>query len=178
MEGEITNNGLIQKTAERCGRLSELAVGLTVNKLLEIAYDYIFYPFIIYKFGAIKGGVTMTLLTGIACLLEVKFYDWAKRDWLGIEAIKAIKGYNGHSRVGKLTSWILRKSDPVVFLFLSIKCDPFITMVYFRHAAYSGMNRRDWKIFVGSVLIANIYWVLTCYMGISLVEWMVKVMWA
>jgi hypothetical protein len=41
---------------------------------------------------------------------------------------------------GKLTFWILQKSDPVVFLFLSLKVDPFITMVYLRNGAFNGMN--------------------------------------
>ena len=68
------------------------------------------------------------------------------------------------------------KSDPIVFFFLSIKYDPFITMIYMRHGAYNGMSNRDWKIFTGSLILGNAYWTLACFMGISLVEWGWKVM--
>jgi hypothetical protein len=73
------------------------------------------------------------------------------------------------------SSLILQKSDPFVFLFLSIKEDPFITTAYLRHGKFSGMSRRDWKIFMGSLLVGNAYWTLACFMGITLVEWGWKV---
>ena len=49
----------------------------------------------------------------------------------------------------------------------------FVAVIYMRHGShqYNGMSRRDWKIFFTSLAIGNIYWTLTCYMGISLVEW-------
>ena len=58
-------------------------------------------------------------------------------------------------------------------VFLSIKEDAFVTVIYMRHGShqYNGMTRRDWKIFFTSLAIANIYWTVAAYMGISLVEW-------
>ena len=102
------------------------------------------------------------------------FYDWSKRDWLGIETIKGMKGYSGESRLGRITAWVLRRSDPVVLIFLSIKEDAFITLIYLRHGChqFNGMSLRDWRIFLSSVVISNIYWTLAAYMGISLVEWL------
>jgi hypothetical protein len=35
----------------------------------------------------------------------------------------------------------------------------------------NGMILRDWKIFSGSFVIGNGYWILACYMGITLIEW-------
>ncbi len=32
------------------------------------------------------------------------------------------------------------------------------------------MSHRDWRIFLASFLISNAYWILACYMGITLVE--------
>jgi len=64
----------------------------------------------------------------------------------------------------------MQKSDPVIFLFLSIKFDPFITTAYLRKGRFSGMNKRDWKIFLSSVLISNAYWTLACFMGVTLFE--------
>lgn len=113
------------------------------------------------------------VLSLLACVILLKFYDWFKRDWLGIETIKGMKDYQGDSKIGRFTAWILRQSDPVVFLFLSIKEDAFVTLVYMRHGShqYNGMTRRDWGIFFGSVSISNLYWTLAAYMGISVVEW-------
>lgn len=68
---------------------------------------------------------------------------------------------------------IVKKSDPLFFLFMSIKFDPFITTAYLRHGAnqFNGMNTRDWKVFISSLILGNTYWTLACYMGIMLVEW-------
>lgn len=152
-------------------RLTELTLGLVVNQLIVWAFNFFLYPFIIYKFGILYGGVVMTFLSFIACILTMKFYDWSKRDWLGIEAIKGLREYDGNKGIGRLTSLMMKKSAPVAFLFLSIKFDAFITTAYMRHGQYNGMTKRDWSIFMGSLLISNVYWTLACFMGITLFEW-------
>ena len=154
-------------------RIAELALGLSANQLTVWSGDYILYPFIIYTFGILKGGILMMLISFIVCFLTMKFYDWSKRDWLGIEAIKEIRTYKGKTKIGRFTSWIMKKSDPVIFLFMSIKFDPFITTAYLRKGAnqFNGMKRRDWKIFISSLILSNAYWTLACYMGITLIEW-------
>ncbi len=153
------------------GRMAELSLGLTVNQLIVWAFNFFLYPFIIYKLGVLKGGVVMTFLSFMACIFTLKFYDWSKRDWLGIETIKRVKGYAGNKVIGRVTSWIMKKSEPVVFLFLSIKFDAFITTAYLRKGSFNGMGQREWMIFMGSLLISNFYWTLACYMGITLVEY-------
>ena len=107
----------------------------------------------------------------------MKFYDWSKRDWLGIEALKGMKGYEGKNRLVKFLAGVLKKSDTAVFLFFSIKEDAFVTMVYLRHGSYqfNGMSARDWRILLASLAVANIYWTLASYMGLSLVEWVWKI---
>jgi len=45
---------------------------------------------------------------------------------------------------------------------LSAKYDPFITTAYLRKSAYSGMTRREWAIFFGSGLLANLIWIAIC----------------
>jgi len=40
-----------------------------------------------------------------------------------------------------------------------------------RHGKFNGMNKRDWKIFTGSLLLGNAYWIFVCYTGITLFEW-------
>jgi hypothetical protein len=158
-------------------RIAELTCGISIKTIISYSFDYLLYPFVVYKLGIMTGGAIMMFLSLLACVVLVKFYDWSKRDWLGIETIKGMKEYQGNSKLGRVTSWILRCSDPVIFLFLSIKEDPFITMIYLRHGShqYNGMSGRDWRIFICSVAISNIYWTLAAYMGISVVEWLWRV---
>jgi hypothetical protein len=158
-------------------RIAELTCGISIKSLVSYSFDYLLYPFVIYKLGILTGGTIMMFLSLLACVILIKFYDWSKRDWLGIETIKGLKEYHGDNRLGRLTAWLLQRSEPVVFLFLSIKEDPFITMIYLRHGShqFNGMSARDWRIFLTSLVIANIYWTLAAYMGISVVEWVWKI---
>ncbi|MGO9613613.1 MAG: hypothetical protein ACLPX5_11325 [Dissulfurispiraceae bacterium] len=171
MQAESEKNNAISGAIKYKGRLAELSIGITASQLIVFLFDYLLYPFVIYNFGILMGGVVMTVLSLIACLLAIKFYDWSKRDWLGIEAIKEISGYMGTNKSRRVTSWLLKKSEPVAFLFLSVKFDPFVTTAYMRHGKFNGMSRRDWSIFMGSLLFSNAYWTLACYMGITLFEW-------
>ncbi len=102
----------------------------------------------------------------------MKFYDWSKRDWLGIEAIKSLKDYSGASRSGRFMAWLLRQSDLIACILLSIKFDPFIVTAYLRQGAFGGMTRRDWRIFLLSWLIANAWWSVVCFTGLSAVQWL------
>lgn len=106
-------------------RAAILAVGLTVNKIMDWPFNYILYPGVIYLLGIWWGGLIMTFLSFIYCLLTIWFYDWSKKDWLGIEAIKGLKNYEGGHSAGRMTSWFLRRSEPVAFLFLTFWYDPF-----------------------------------------------------
>jgi hypothetical protein len=152
-------------------RFSIIGVGIFTNAVIVYIGDYVLYPFIIWKLGIIRGGIVMTIISAIVCYATLKFYDWSKQDWLGIEAIKSLKGYGGDKKLGRITAWVMKKSDSIIFLFLSIKFDPFITTAYLRKVQFSGMSKRDWKIFIGSLLFSNAYWTLACYTGITLVEW-------
>jgi hypothetical protein len=157
-------------------RIAKLTCGISAKSLISYSFDYLLYPFVIYRLGILTGGTIMMFLSLLACIILIKFYDWSKQDWLGIETIKGMKEYQGESRLGKLSAWILQLSEPLVFLSLTIKEDPFITMIYLRHGShqYNGMSARDWRIFLASVAISNIYWTLAAYMGISVVEWVWK----
>jgi hypothetical protein len=120
----------------------------------------------------------MTLLAAALNILCLKLYDWSKRDWLGIEALKGMKGYEGRGRLMRFLSGMLKKGDSAAFLFLSIKEDAFITMVYLRHGShqYNGMSGRDWRIFIASLAVANAYWTLVAYTGITVIEYLWKML--
>jgi len=165
------NVSLLTRIAMHRGRVLELAIGITTNHIIDVFFNFFLYPYVIYKIGILKGGVMMTILSFLICLATIKLYDWSKHDWLGIEAIKTLKEYDGAKWFGRLPCWLLRQSDSVIFVYLSINRDPFITTAYLRHGKFNGMNRRDWSVFIGSLILGNGYWTLACYTGITLVEW-------
>lgn len=152
-------------------RIGTIALGHTVNKLWDWVFDYALYPFVIYNCGLVWGFATMAVLSFVVCWLLMLFYDWSKRDWLGIEAIKELKHYDGNSRYARWISWVMRRSDPVACVLLSIQFDPFIATVYLRRGRYGGMGREDWRNFLLSWLIGNAYWSIVCFGGVSALIW-------
>lgn len=148
-------------------RIAELALGHTVNQVSIWIFDYGLYPVIMLWLGLVWGFVVMALLSFLYCWLTMRFYDWSKRDWLGIEAIKEIRQYEGTSRSRKWLAWVMQKSDPIACLLMSIKFDPFIVTVYLRRGRFGGMNRADWRNFLLSWLVGNAYWSIVCFTGVS-----------
>jgi hypothetical protein len=141
--------------------------GITTFKLIDGGFDYLLYPFVIYSFGALKGGLVMMALSILICLTYIWIYDRLKRDWLGIEWVKELRSYEGKSRVGLCLRWLLRRSEVLAFVALSIRFDPFITTTYLRRSSYDGLTRRDWTIFFGSAVVSNGAWTLVCFGGVE-----------
>ncbi len=158
-------------------RVAELTVGHTVNQIIVWAFDFGLYPFVIFSLGLRLGFIVMALLSLLTCWLTMLFYDWSQRDWLGIEAIKSLKVYAGPNRFGRALAWILRQSDSVACVLLSLRFDPFIVTVYLRRGRFGGMTRRDWQIFLLSWLIGNAWWSLLCFAGVETAAGLWRWMW-
>lgn len=158
-------------------RTAELAVGFTANALFDHAFDLLLYPFVIYHLGVVVGGCVMAALSFVVCLLWFRVYDWSARDWLGIEWVKQQKEYGGPSRTRRWFGRLLVRGDWVALIALSIKFDPFITTVYLRHGAFTGLSRRDWRHFLLSWLLGNAYWIAICFGGVSAFRWVREVVW-
>lgn len=154
-------------------RAAILGIGLLGNALLGYAFDYALYPWVIWKFGLLHGAIVMTVVSFLVCYAMIIFYDWTKKDWLGIETIKEFKEYAGNSRAMRALGWAMKKGDAMVLVFLSIWYDPFITVAYMRQGAhqYNGMTRRDWGIFLLALAIGNGSWSLTLFTGLSVAEY-------
>lgn len=155
-------------------RVAILCIGLLVNATLSTyLFDFLLYPFVIWKLGVLKGGLVMTALAGLFCYLMLRFYDWSKKDWLGIETLKSLKTYEGDSKIKKITAWFLRQSEPLVLLFLSVRYDAFITTIYLRRGShqYNGLSRNDWKVFFFSLVVSNVYWTFASFAGVTLIEY-------
>ncbi len=161
----------------KIARAIEVLVGYTGNWLMVKGFELVLYPFVIYKLGLVTGGVVMALLSFCVCLLTLCFYDWSKRDWLGIETVKELKDYTGTSRWRRWSSRVLQRGDGFALVLLSIKFDPFITTAYLRRGAFNGLSVRDWRHFLVSWLIGNSYWTFVCFGGVELFRWVKTELW-
>ena len=167
--------------------VTTLGIGLLGNWAETWAFDFVLYPFAISVYGILFGGLILTLLSFIVCYAKILFYDGTKKDWLGIETLKGIEDFvpkpvpkNGMGRllipiinsIGNISAWLMKKSDAFLMVVLSVKFDPFVTVIHIRHGShqYNGLSKRDWRVFITSLIIGNVYWTLAVYMGITLAE--------
>lgn len=146
-------------------RLQTVAIGHTGNAFIAIGFDYGIYGLTIATLGPVKGGLLMIAVSFLLDLVLIRFYDWSKTDWLGIETLKDIRENPARTRLEKVLQWLLRKGDAVALVVLSFKLNPFNVMLYLRRGAYlyNGMGRRDWLVLVASTLIGNLYWILVMW---------------
>jgi hypothetical protein len=136
------------------------AVGLysAINWII----DYVLYPVTIWHLGLLKGGALLAIALFIFDFLSVRFYDWAKADWLAIEYSKEylnsgyLAKYNAIFESKYKQLWII-----LSVIILSMKFNPFIVSIVMREGAYtySGLAKRDWIIFVTSHMISQLYWI-------------------
>ncbi|MCR4274533.1 MAG: hypothetical protein NUW02_00570 [Candidatus Campbellbacteria bacterium] len=158
-------------------RLGILGVGLTANFLMVQGFDYLLYPAVMLYFGTLVGAAIMWVLSLAVCYATIRFYDWSRTDWLGIETLKEVRDADEKEKFfHKVMQWAMRRGDWMVMLILSVKFDPFICTVYMRRGAhqYNGMTARDWRIFLVSFVIANTWWTLAVFTGLEAGEWIIK----
>ena len=142
-------------------RIGILAIGHGFKQAEEFFFDYLLYPGVIAWPGAILGGLVMTVVAALACYLYIQLYDWAKKDWLGLELLKGMRdGEEKQNRITRFFQRVIRRGDWLAFLVLSCQTDAFMTTVYMRRGAneYNGMSGRDWRIFWGSIVVSNLWW--------------------
>jgi len=167
-----TLNGNVDRPPESIyRRFKTLSAGVTFMFIINKLFDYVLYPYVIYRAQIVLGGLIMTALSAIACLALLRFYDWTKQDWIGLETIRSLRDYQGSNRMGRFLSRLISKGDLLAFIVLSLYYDPFVTTVWLRRERFSGLSGRDRRIFWGSVLICNIGWTCFCWLGVKTAFW-------
>lgn len=151
-------------------RIGIIAIGHGVKHLEEYIFDWLVYGIVVAKclttWGPYKGALIafaiMTPLSALICFGYIRFYDWAKVDWLGIETFKELHEIETEHWFGRFLQKMLHYGQLPAFIFLSIFSDPFVVTVYFRKGAHKhdGLTPRDWGIFFASVMFTNAYWTL------------------
>jgi len=155
-----------------------LAIGHTFGETTAHIFNYWIYIPVVALLGAVKGGIIMASLSFLTCYFFILFYDWSQVDWLGIELLKeanygpdfleqmrkkskiaAVLWWPFH-QIFRLVRWAHGKGGPAAFFVLSMYTDPFTTTVFLRREKFGGLGKRDWTIFVGSIIFGNFYWTL------------------
>src|SRR3989344_1148840 len=155
-------------------------------QVVDWLFDNPLYVAAIVYFGPVKAFVVMTLASAVLNSLYLLIYQRTGIDWLGISAIKtaalateerSIIGRLWNKRfrfppftwiyrvlvalpvaVAKIILWAINRGHGTAFLVLSVFQDSFVTTAYFRHGKTGPLDRSDWKIFLTSLVISNIYW--------------------
>lgn len=159
-------------------RIGLMAVGYTAKRVEELVFDFTLYPAMIAWLGTVNGGLVMTAVSALMCYLYILFYDWAKKDWLGLELVKEMRdGEVQEGRIARFVQSVARKGNWLAFVALSLYTDPFVTTVYLRQDAdaYNGLSPRDWKIFWASVLLANLWWTTLMTFAVKGIQFILSV---
>ena len=160
-------------------RIATIGLGYTFGTIFDYSFNYVVYIPVVAYYGAVNGGIIMAILSIPVNYLFIKFYDWSKQDWFGIEVAKEeaefgpswIKNLSAKSKLGKILwwpfskiilmiLWAIKRGGIFAFIALSMYTDPFVTTVYFRKEKFGGMKKRDWLVFGGSLLVGDLYWTL------------------
>jgi len=158
-------------------RIGTIGIGHTLNYAQIVLFDYLLYPAVIVWLGPLFGGGVMTILSATLCYLLIVLYYRSGRDWLGLEMVRSFR--DGPSPVNRLLRWshaIMKLGQIPALIFLSVRFDPFITVIYLRDGDpwRSGLSRRDWAVFWTSVVISNLYWIGALSFLIEITRWLLQ----
>ena len=138
-------------------------------------FDYVLYPFVIYKAGLVYGFFIMLLLSFLSCLILLLLYNYLKKDIFGFEFAKhKIDGFidtNHGNYVKRMLRGFLKRSKVLLYIVLSVY-DPFIAAVFMRKGDFQSrvISRRDWRNLTLSVIVGNGVWAPMVFAGVSFVE--------
>lgn len=135
-------------------RIATILVAVVGTEVFSSTYDDILYPIAIKKFGALYGGVGISILAVIINFLLVVWYRRTSHDWYGFENDRLIEAEEALKEgVAKRS-----KSRLINFIVLSVN-DPFLGFAYIEGRKQSpSMNKRDWTMFALANAIGIGFW--------------------
>jgi hypothetical protein len=177
------------------------AFGFTIWKISNSVYDLLIFTVVLARFGWV-GVPFLAVGAGVLCWFTILIYDSTKIDFLGIESAKkemllfkekmtawveSLEGKPGQKlRLPLLKIKIKYDTDSikialskiwvVEFLICTFQWDATVTTIYLREKSFGGLTRRDWKIFLTSVVLSCVYWSAIVLAGITVFEWSQEVM--
>ena len=153
--------------------------GALVLYFTSLLFDYVLYPFVIYKAGLLKGFFIMIFLSLIYTLFFLLIYNYLEKDIFALEYSKKklsdlVDNTKGNW-LKRIFRSILKKSKVIFFIFLSVY-NPFLATVFMRRGSFQNkeMTWHDWNILILSVIIGNGIWAPTIFAGISFTQLIYK----
>lgn len=141
-------------------RIAEVGFGHALYAAFNWFFDNVLYVFVVYQLGWLRGGALMTLLSMFQCGASLMLYERMRIDWVGAGSIARLSGLPAPTWWQRTLIWADRQGTVFIFVALCVLQDPFITTAYFRGGQFDGLRRRDWQLFLASVLVSNGYWTL------------------
>lgn len=132
--------------------------------MIGAMFYWIIYPIVVQWHGVVRGFIIMTTSCFILSLIAFYARIKTKKDWFELSKIKGIEkkiqSMRG-SRVKNSISFLTKKSSFVLFWVLSIWFNPVVTTIYISDPTHYGRLRfQEWRIFLFSLAINNIYHVI------------------
>ena len=149
-------------------RLAHIGIGHTIYATSSWLFDNVLYLYVIFRMGAVAGGALMTLLSLLICTATLIVYERMRIDWVGSGLLAELSATPNPPLWLRIVDWAQRRGSAVIFLALSIFQDPFITTAYFRQGRFDGLDKRDWRLFLASVVVSNLYWTLRSTVVVAL----------
>ena len=125
------------------------------------------------EMGYLSSVLVTTIIYILIGILSVKIYDYCKKDYLLIEALKDAEKNNQTSELNFIIKLILkwtRKNKTILGLLLASQ-NPGLIVIYYREGSflYNGFVGKNMKIFFFiNLLIVNVYWNTAIYTGVSI----------
>jgi hypothetical protein len=140
-------------------RISTIIIGRTLKEFYDHLIDYVLYPLVLLSLGYWKGFVCMICITALENVVMIVLYNRMKIDWLGYGYIETIKQWTiSKTGIRQIIGSLVIRSTVFLFFFLSLFRDSFETTAYFQLSIRSKYKLT--AIFIGSLLIGNLYWSL------------------
>lgn len=76
-------------------RVAQIVTGQAFLKGASWIFDNPLYLFVIYRFGALHGGLIMMVLSALICISLLIVYEQMKVDWLGVNVLETVKERGG-----------------------------------------------------------------------------------
>jgi hypothetical protein len=160
----------LQKFAER-------VAGWTTLSVIYVVLDYLLWPAVILKQGAIVGGLIMFWVTLLTNCTLIWAYDRIKRDVLSFEALRELTEGEHGGFAKRLIVKLVSVGRIPAFIAISFY-DPFLSAIYMRKGAGKyKMEPRDWLYFSLGMIIACVGWTC-CLKGFIVIVQAVSSFWA
>lgn len=152
-------------------KITHLGVILISNFILKAVFEWGLVPLLMIELGFLKTLLITILFLFLFGFLSIKIYDFYKKDYLLIEALKESQKNKTNIKRSSLINMILKWTTKNKFwlgLFLSSQ-NPGLFVLYYREGLYlyDGIKDKKLKIFfIRNILILSLYLNIFLYLSL------------